>query len=152
MVLVRFIQHNRWGFFMSKEQAKKLFQALSDHMQLASTDLPAMDFDSEEPFSFSANGVSSFLTYNDEFEEFFVLSYVAPLPAENRASYVRELLEGCYLWAGTAGGILGLDDESSYVSLSLRIPVEKTDSLGFIDRLMKHYDMAKYWQERLQNA
>lgn len=130
----------------SREQANALLRALAEHL-----DADTLELDETDAVRLSLGGFLFVLAYNRECEELISCAYIAPLPRDaRRPALIREIMEGSYAWAGTAGGILGLDEESGYLCLSRRHVPGGVNAADFIRALAGQYALCRYWRGRLE--
>lgn len=74
-------------------------------------------------------------------------------PADNRKTEVwRLLLEANCLWAGTGGGVLGLQRDSAAVVLAARLPLDGLEAAQLASGLEVFLDTAKYWAELIEGT
>jgi hypothetical protein len=122
-----------------------LLQALCEYRGVRTVTL-----DAEDRAELDIGGRLFVFAYIDEMEELLSLAYIAPLPQDaRRGELVSELLRGCYAWAGTGGGALGLDEESDWVCLSKRYHPEQEEPNTFLDKVAIQAGLVDHWQKTL---
>jgi hypothetical protein len=100
----------------------------------------------------SAEILGSLFTFNfsEETEELVSCACIGALPADaKREEILCDFMQGNYAWAGTGGGILGLDAESGLLCLSRRFSPDREVAQGFIEKIAQQAGLAQYWQSRL---
>lgn len=131
----------------SREQANSLLRALAEHLGGAD----ALELDETDAVRLSLGGFLFVLAYSRECEELISVAYIAPLPRdERRPALIRQIMEGNYAWAGTGGGILGLDEDSGYLCLSRRHVPGSGNASDFIRAVAGQYTLCGYWRGRLE--
>jgi hypothetical protein len=88
---------------------------------------------------------------SEETEELLAVARLSPLPTDGapRENLARELMQGNFSWGGTAGGILGLEEESGCVCLSCRYALDRETGVSFVEKMKRQYVLAEYWNSRL---
>ena len=130
----------------TRDQADKLLTALSGYMEAAPLRLDERD----AAFLEILDAVFAF-AFSEESEELAACAYIGILPAGGRREEaLRALMEGNYAWAGTGGGILGLEADSGLVCLSQRFRPDRESAPGFIEKIARQAGLAQYWRKRLE--
>lgn len=113
------------------------------------------------------------LTFNDNNECFFTLekkivfmlyledkeinSIIINVPMgmlpenENRERLMYELLCGNYCWSVTDGATIGVDDETSVISLSYLVQLPLHAQGQIVDIVAKLVAVAQYWMKKIEN-
>ncbi|GHV55281.1 hypothetical protein FACS1894206_09510 [Deltaproteobacteria bacterium] len=126
-----------------RTQANELLQALCAHMEVENISL-----DAEDRAELDIGGRFFVFAYSEELEELLSLADIAPLPqTSRRKELLRELLRGTYAWAGTDGGILGLDEDR--VCLSKRYRPEQEEAGAFIEKIAAQAGLVDHWRKLL---
>lgn len=129
----------------TREHANALLKALSDF-----TGMEPLALDENDAALADINGVLFVFAYSDEAEELASCVYVGRPPAGNkRAEVLREVMEGNYAWAGTDGGILGLDPDTGMICLCRRYAPDNANPQDFIEKVARQTALAEYWKKRL---
>lgn len=131
-----------------RTQANILLQALCEYRGVEQIAL-----DNEDRAELDIDDRLFVFAYSEEVEELLSLAYIAPLPKdERRGELLRELLRGSYAWAGTGGGILGLDAESGWVCLSKRYQPQWEEPVAFLAKIATQAGLVDHWREVLSTS
>ncbi|KAA1279962.1 MULTISPECIES: CesT family type III secretion system chaperone [Citrobacter] len=106
-------------------------------------------------FVFLSDMLFSFIL-SDEDEnyqrELICIIHIAPLPKRNdeiSRNLLIQLLQGNHAWSNTGGGILGFDDQTGFICLSLRLnPLQQTTEI-FSAKIARLYQIASEYKSRL---
>jgi hypothetical protein len=110
----------------------------------------AIALDKEDKAGLDMDGRLFVFAYSEELEELLSLAYIAPLPDNaQRGELLRELLRGNYAWAGTDGGILGLDESSGWICLSKRYRPEQLEPGEFLAKIAVQAGLVDHWRKTL---
>lgn len=128
-----------------RERADGLLRALSEYLAA-----DGLTLDENDAALLSLDTFLFAFVYSAENEELASCAYIAPLPEDGRkADAIREIMEGNYAWAGTGGGILGLDTESGHLCLSRRYEPGGLSPTQFIREVARQLTLCRYWRGRL---
>jgi hypothetical protein len=128
-----------------RARANTLLQALCEYRGVETVTLA-----DEVKVDMDIDGRLFVFAYSEETEELLSLAYIAPLPQNARkGELLRELLRGSYAWAGTDGGILGLDQENGWVCLSRRYRPERLEPGEFLAKTANQAGLVDYWRKAL---
>jgi hypothetical protein len=70
---------------------------------------------------------------------------IAPLPAKEREEFLLKLMKANFLGQGTGGGVLGLKEDESFLTLSLSLPYE-LNYRAFKDAVEEFVNYLEYWK------
>jgi hypothetical protein len=92
------------------------------------------------------------ITLDEVVNAIFLIWILGDLPAdpEARADAMMELLEANHEWRETEGGTLGIDPDTTLVTLSYRIDLPLDDPTVIQDIIAKLYNASLHWQKTLQ--
>jgi hypothetical protein len=129
-------------------QASNLLRALAEY-----TGEQNLELREDEPLTLTLGGRFFTFVYDGETEELLSMAYVAPLPplsaGQRREETLRDLLRGNYAWAGTDGGVLGLDKDSDWICLSRRCLPEQESPASFRAKVAHQAGLTDYWRHML---
>lgn len=129
----------------AREHANAQLKALSDFAGLA-----PLALDENDAALADIHGLLFAFAYSDEAEELASCVYIGPPPVgDKREDFLREVMEGNYAWAGTDGGILGLDPDTGMICLSRRYSPDNASDQDFIEKIARQASLAEYWKKRL---
>lgn len=84
--------------------------------------------------------------------ELFCIVHISPFPDSTNETLhplLLQLLQDNNAWSNTGGGILGVDDDTGFLCLSLRLdPLQETPEM-FIEKIACIYQISLQWQTRL---
>jgi hypothetical protein len=76
---------------------------------------------------------------------------VAPLPTKDREDFLLKVMEANFLGQGTGGGVLGLREDESCLTLSLSLPYEMSYR-SFKDAVEEFVNFLEYWNKETQTS
>ena len=125
-----------------RETANRLLSALSGY-----AGCPDFELDDLDTGGMVIQGIPFTFFYSDESEELFSCASIGEPPKGlERTQCLRELLRGNFSWAGTGGGILGIDKIDGQVCLSRRYSLESETEPSFLENVAIQVGLAKHWQ------
>ena len=74
---------------------------------------------------------------------------VAPLPTKDREDFLLKVTEANFLGQGTGGGVLGLKEDESFLTLSLSLPYEMSYR-SFKDTIEEFVNFLEYWKKETE--
>ncbi len=100
-----------------RTDADKLMAALAARMEN-----PAIALDDKGCCLVSLNDNVFAFSFDEERQCLFIQAHAGSLrEADNPAAVLEAILEANHLWSGTAGGVLGLDEQSGELGLAYRL-------------------------------
>ena len=100
-----------------RKDADKLLAALA-----ASVEGPDMALNAEGNCLATLNGMVFAFSFDEERQCLFIQSHGGSLgQAADPAAVLEKVLEANHLWQGTAGGVLGLDEQNGELGLAYRL-------------------------------
>ncbi len=70
---------------------------------------------------------------------------VAPLPTKEKEAFLLKVMKANFLGQGTGGGVLGLKEDESSLTLSLSLPYEM-NYRAFKDAVEEFVNFLEYWK------
>jgi hypothetical protein len=70
---------------------------------------------------------------------------VAPTPTKEREEFLLKLMKANFLGQGTGGGVLGMKEDESFLTLSLSLPYEM-NYRAFKDAVEEFVNFLDYWK------
>jgi hypothetical protein len=130
----------------ARADVEKLLQALAGQLGLS-----RLELDDDDALNLRLSGQTLRLAYSEELEELVSLIYLTPaLPeaAAERRELLADLMRGNYAWAGTDGGVLGL--EGDQVCLARRYGLWRESGPSFLEKLARQVGLAVFWTDVLE--
>lgn len=76
---------------------------------------------------------------------FYLSATIAPLPTKEKEEFLLKLMKANFLGQGTGGGVLGLKEDESFLTLSLSLPYEM-DYKIFKETVEEFINYIEYWK------
>ena len=80
----------------------------------------------------------------------FVAS-IASLPTKEKEAFLLKVMEANFLGQGTGGGVIGLRDDESFLTLSLDLPYE-VNYTSFKEAIEEFINYLEYWKTEAAKA
>lgn len=75
----------------------------------------------------------------------YLSATIAPLPTKDKEEFLLKLMKANFLGQGTGGGVLGLKEDESFLTLSLSLPYE-IDYRAFKEAVEEFVNYIEYWK------
>lgn len=76
---------------------------------------------------------------------------IAPLPTKEKEEFLLKVMQANFLGQGTGGAVLGLQEDESFLTLSLSLPYEM-DYTTFKEMVETFINFLDYWKTETANA
>jgi len=119
-----------------------LIQALSAQLQ---TKLEIKD---NSRIHVNFDDIALLMEHLPDAEQVLLVAAVAEVPATGREGFYRALLQGQYVFAGTRGATLALDDNERFVCLQMAPSLRALTKENFPMLVENFLNMAEYWRKR----
>ncbi len=113
------------------------------------------DFDLGIPPSFDKDGILklTIASYPIQMRKLDVGAYfsalIGPLPTLEREEFLLKLMKANFLGQGTGGGVVGLKEDESFLTLSLNLPYEM-DYTSFKEAVEEFINYLEYWKGEIE--
>ncbi len=118
------------------------------HLLCKELDIPCdIDPNSESRVAFQINRFPIQCTVIDP--EILLFSPISPPPKENREEFFIKTMQANFLGQGTGGSVIGLNEDESFLTLSLSLPYEVSYDV-FKERLEEFVNFLDFWKQQIQ--
>lgn len=133
-----------------REHSLQLLQLVVEALPIEGDSTLAWDDNNQCALTFD-DVIGLVLTLDEVVEALFLSWVIGELPttAEERAEAMEEMLQANHEWRMTEGGALGLDPDTSFVTLSYRVDLPLDDPGVIQDIIVKLYNISQHWRKTL---
>lgn len=75
----------------------------------------------------------------------YLSATIGPMPTKDKEEFLLKLMKANFLGQGTGGGVLGLKEDESFLTLSLSLPYEM-DYKTFKENVEEFINYLEYWK------
>jgi hypothetical protein len=139
--------------------ARKLFlrrsQVIREQMQVLLKDLgvtvgvPDLEFDENGYCVVYLDEIQINMELGEEDESLFFYTHVGEVPEDGRPEFYEMLLDANWFYKGTAGATLGIDKDSSVVSIIYRASTTELDTEKFQKIIENFANLSENWMSRI---
>ena len=112
--------------------------------------LPIPPLENETQCSLSINDDTKIFFRSDN-EKLFLKCSLIPCPLQNRETLFLNLMKANLLGESTGGGVIGLDEEEKFLTLSIILPYE-LDYQAFRESVEDFVNFVVYWRKEIERV
>jgi hypothetical protein len=140
---------------LEKNNDLEEIQMVRDQMQLLLKELgntvgvPELEFDTNGYCVVYLDEIPINMELGEEDESLFFYTHVGEVPGDGKPEFYEMLLDANWFYKGTAGGTLGIDKDSSVVSIIYRASTAELDTEKFQKIIENFANLSENWMTRI---
>ena len=88
------------------------------------------------------------ITFKEIEPNFYICANIGPLPQNKKEEFLMLIMKANFLGQGTGGGVIGLTENESFLTLSLSLPYE-VNYITFKESLEDFANYLDYWKKEI---
>jgi len=102
--------------------------------------------DEQKVFHLSISGFD--ISLKEIEPNFYISANIGPLPQNKKEEFLMLVMKANFLGQGTGGGVIGLTENESFLTLSLSLPYEM-NYITFKERVEDFTNYLDYWKKEI---